>query len=132
MMEKMFEERSFKNYNILRTMSRSRLNVVDRVHIGISTYNDKFRFNLYHRPTERRLENIHNLHRSPTFDLKIKPGTNQIENVEDFQTFINIFNTVINLSSTTLNVLYDDFLSELKLQGMGLYEESQKLANKLI
>ena len=114
-MLRMLEERAFKNFDILRTMSRGRLNAHNRVHIGISAYNDKLRFNLYHRPLHHQLEKLESLHRTPVYDLQIKPGTDEVTNLENFQEFVNIFNTVSNLSPAVIDLVYEDFLTDVSL-----------------
>jgi hypothetical protein len=109
---RILEERAFKNYDVLRTLSRSRLSMLNKVHIGISTFNDKIRFNLYHRPAHHLLENLEDLHRSPVFDLQITPGTNEVKNLKAYQEFVDILNTVMNLSPAVLDILYEDFQVE--------------------
>jgi hypothetical protein len=112
MLIRILEERAFKSYDTLRTLSRSRYAMLNKVHIGISAFNDKIRFNLYHRPAHHLLENLEDLHRSPVFDLQITPGTNEIKNINDYQEFVNILNTVMNLSPAVLGILFEDFQME--------------------
>ena len=131
MLLRIFEERSFKNFDVLRSLSRSRLSILNRVHIGISTFNDKVRFNLYHRPAHQQIESLNSLHRSPVFDLQITPGTNEVKNVQEFQEFVDIFNTVTNLSPAVLDMLYDDFIVE-KGFGASKGRFAKRLYNKTL
>jgi hypothetical protein len=112
----MFEEKSFKNFDLLRTKSMSRTSMISRAHVGISALNDRVRFNLYYRPQNRELENQDSIHRSPMMNFKITPGTNFIKNPTDLQLFADILNTLMHLSPACLTTLYEDFLLERNLK----------------
>ncbi len=86
-----------------------------KVQIGISAYNDKLRFNMFIRNKENFIEGNTSLHRSPIFDLSIRPGETTIQNLNDFKDFLEIFTTINCLSPELIDSAYDDFILETKV-----------------
>ena len=86
-----------------------------RVHIGISTFNDVIRFNLYWRPLHRQMENKLSLSCSPSFKLDIKPGESRINNEEGFKAVLDILNILTNINSNVLDAMYFSYLNSSEL-----------------
>jgi hypothetical protein len=86
-----------------------------RVHIGISTFNDVIRFNLYWRPLHRKMENKLSLSCSPSFKLDIKPGESRINNEEGFKAVLDILNILTNINSNVLDAMYFSYLNSSEL-----------------
>ena len=107
-----FEQNSFKNYNVLRVLSKNRIAMDRRVHIGLSVQNDMFRFNLFCRGQSRSVEDIFTLQRSPVFKLNLSLGTNEIIKDENYKDFIDILNTVVSLDPSLWDDVYRDYILE--------------------
>lgn len=108
---KKFENGSFRNLDTLKTLSRNRYCLLKHVHIGISSHNDKLRFNLYRRPYSRGLEDILSVHRSEIFDLGFDLNTLTIKNSQQFADFLSIFNVLTNLSPLEVDDHYENFIT---------------------
>ncbi len=109
---KNLESKSFENYDALKILSKTRHNYFNRIFVGITTYNDKLRFNLYCRPLHNQIEGIGSIHRSPLFDFKIKPGETKIKNLSDFKYFLEVFNALNNINPALIEQVYEEFLYE--------------------
>ncbi len=107
-----FDEHSFKSYDTLKVLSKNGYAMGKKVHIGISTHNDAFRFNLYWRQPHRLTENIFSICCSPKFNLGIQPGESKITNKSDFADFLNTLNAVLSTHPDDLDSLYSKYLNE--------------------
>jgi len=109
-----FDENSFKNLNTLKVLSKTRYAMTRRVHIGISTFNDVVRFNLYWRPPHRQIENKASVSCSPSFKLDIAPGDSKINNEENFRNVLDILNILTHINPNILDGLYHNYINSLE------------------
>ncbi len=109
-----FDENSFKNLNALKVLSKTRNSMARRVHIGISTFNDVIRFNLYWRPLHRQTENKTSVSCSPSFKLDIAPGESKINNEQNFRDVLDILNIITHINPHILDGLYHRYINNLE------------------
>lgn len=109
-----FDEKSFKNLDTLKVLSKTRHAMARRTHVGISAFNDMIRFNLYCRPLHRQMENNISINCSPSFKLDIKPGEAKINNEENFKNILDILNILTNIDPNMLDELYSQYLNNLE------------------
>jgi hypothetical protein len=108
-----FDENSFKNLDTLKVLSKTRHGMARRVHIGISTFNDVIRFNLYWRPLHRQAVNKTSVSCSPSFKLDIAPGESKINNEQNFKDVLDILNILTKINPNMLDGLYHRYISNL-------------------